>query len=501
MTAAATLARADGAAPAPAQIERQGIIDIGSNSIRLVVYGGPARVPATLFNEKVMAGLGRSLDATGALPAKSIESALRALARFKRLADVMQVDRVRIVATAAVRDATNGQELVERAAALGLTVELLSGREEAETSALGVLSAIPDADGIVGDLGGGSLELIRVSGGEVRDRASFPLGVLRIAALSGTKGGLEKLVAEQLARAPWLKDARTLPLYLVGGSWRALARIDMALAAYPLLIVHQYEMPVGSAARLARVVAESSRDQLRLVPSLSGSRVATLGEASALLAILVRELKSEKLIVSAYGLREGMLFGALPPEIRRQDPLIAACREEADVQGRFPEHGDLLDRWIAPLFPNDTDARLRLAACLLGDTGWRANPEFRAERAFETGAHGNWVGIDARGRVLLGQALFTAFGGGANSPGKLTALVGEGELRRAIRWGLAIRLGQRLSGGAAGPLKRSSLRVDGKTLCLELASEDCALYGEAVEKRFRQLGAEMGLEPRFICKD
>jgi exopolyphosphatase/guanosine-5'-triphosphate,3'-diphosphate pyrophosphatase len=481
-----------------ARATRSAIVDIGSNSIRLVVYGGPARIPATLFNEKIMAGLGRSLDATGAIPQASIDAAARALARFKLLADEMGIEQLRTVATAAVRDATNGDELLARAADLGLTVELLSGEQEAEAAALGVISAIPDADGLVGDLGGGSLELTRIANGRVLDRVSFPLGVLRIGGFDGRKGALESLVAEHFARAPWLKQARGLPLYLVGGSWRALARIDMALAGYPLPIVHQYVMAPAAAARLARTVAQSSRDQLRLVPSLSGSRVAMLGEASAMLAILVRELQSKSLVVSAYGLREGLLFGALSDDIRQQDPLIAACREEADVQGRFPEHGELLDRWIAPLFPKNTDARLRLAACLLGDTGWRANPEFRAERAFETGAHGNWVGIDARGRVLLGQALFTAFGGGAGSLGALATLAGENDVRRAVRWGLAIRLGQRLSGGVAGPLRRSSLQVEGRALCLSLPGEDRGLYGEAVDKRFRQLADAMGLEAKLV---
>ncbi|HEV2569312.1 Ppx/GppA family phosphatase [Sphingomonas sp.] len=478
-------------------MERQAIIDIGSNSIRLVVYGGPTRVPATLFNEKVMAGLGRSLDATGRIPDSSIEAAVRALARFSRLAEVMGVKQLRTVATAAVRDASNGGELLDRAAKLGLDVELLSGEEEAEAAALGVLAAIPEADGIVGDLGGGSLELSRVAGGQVLDRVSFPLGVLRIAPVRGTRGALEKLVKEQLARAPWLRRAKGLPLYLVGGSWRALARVDMALSAYPLPIIHQYVMAPSAVPRLARTVLETSREQLRMLPSLSGSRIAMLGEAASLLAVLVRELHTGSLVVSAYGLREGLLFGRLPPELRREDPLLAACREEADVQGRFPEHGELLDRWIAPLFPGGTDARLRLAACLLADTGWRANPEFRAERAFETGVHGNWVGIDARGRVLLGQALFTAFGGGANALGELAGLAGEQDLRRAVRWGLAIRLGQRLSGGVADPLRRSSVRSEGKALILSLSGEDRHLYGDAVEKRLRQLAAEMGLEARL----
>ncbi len=400
-------------------------------------------------------------------------------------------------ATAAVRDATNGAVLLERAAALGLEVELLTGEQEAEAAALGVLCAIPDADGIVGDLGGGSLELTRVAGGKVLGRASFPLGVLRIGTIRKTRGALEALVAGQLARAPWLKEARGLPLYLVGGSWRALARVDMALSAYPLAIVHQYVMAPSAVPGLARTIAESTREQLRLLPSLSGSRIATLGEASALLAVLVRDLQSNSLVVSAYGLREGLLFADLPPDIRCQDPLIAAAREEADSQGRFPEHGDLLDKWIAPLFGTAGDARLRLAACLLADTGWRANPEFRAERAFESGAHGNWVGIDARGRVLLGQALLTAFGGGPGLLGDLTALAGEADLRRAVQWGLAIRLGQRFSGGVAGPLKRSSVRIDGRSLCLSLAAEDRDLYGDVVDKRFRQLAAEMRLEPRL----
>ena len=481
----------------PSAPARQAIIDIGSNSIRLVVYGGPPRIPATLFNEKVMAGLGRSLDATGAIAPQAIDAAARALARFKRLADVMQVDRLRTVATAAVRDASNGGVLLDRAAALGLTVELLPGEQEAEAAALGVLSAIPDADGIVGDLGGGSLELTRIADGEVRDRASFPLGVLRLGALHDGKGALGRYVKDQLGRAPWIGKARDLPLYLVGGSWRALARLDMALSGYPLPIVHQYVMAPSAAPRLARTVAASARDQLRLVPSLSGSRIATLGEASALLAILVKELGTRSLVVSAYGLREGLLFGALSPDVRRLDPLIAAAREEAEIHGRFPEHGDLLDRWIAPLFPGNSDARLRLTACLLADAGWRANPEFRAELAFETGAHGNWVGIDARGRALLGQALYTAFGGGATIMPELTALAGEPDLRRALRWGLAIRLGQRLSGGVADPLKRSRLAVEEGELRLTVSGEDEALLGDAVEKRFRQLATELGLDPRF----
>lgn len=479
---------------------RAAIIDIGSNSIRLVVYGGPPRIPATLFNEKVMAGLGKALTETGSITPAALAAAEKALARFKRLCEAMQVERVRTVATAAVRDAANGQDLLDRVAALGMEVELLSGEQEAEAAAFGVLSAIPEADGIVGDLGGGSLELTRIAGGEVRERASFPLGVLRLAPLrSAPRGTFTRVVKEQLARAGWLSESAGLPLYLVGGSWRALARVDMALSAYPLPIIHQYAMAPGAAARLARTVGQIDKAALRSIPSLSSSRIGTLGEAAGLLSVLVRELRSSSLVVSAYGLREGLLYAGLDESRRREDPLIAACREEAAVQGRFREHGELLDQWIAPLFPQATDARLRLASCLLGDVGWRANPEYRAERALETAVHGNWVAIDARGRALMGQALFTAFGGGSDPIPSFLQLAGEADLRRAVRWGLAIRLGQRLSGGVAGPLRRASLRVDGGNLCLSLAGEDRALYGEAVEKRHRQLAVAMGLEPALAA--
>lgn len=482
--------------PAATVAARSAIIDIGSNSIRLVVYGGPPRIPATLFNEKVMAGLGRSLAETGAIAPAALDTAYKALARFKRLCEAMKVERVRTVATAAVRDASNGGDLLAHAERLGIEVELLSGEQEAEAAAMGVLSAIPQADGIVGDLGGGSLELTRIAGGQVRERASFPLGVLRLAHLrTEPRGALDRFVRARLASAPWLDDARNLPLYLVGGSWRALARVDMALSAYPLPIIHQYTMAPSAAARLARTVGQIDRTQLRAIPSLSGSRIATLTEAAGLLATLVRELGSSSLVVSAYGLREGLLYADLAAEHRAEDPLIAACREEAEVQGRFREHGELLDRWIAPLFPNSTDARLRLASCLLGDVGWRANPEYRAERALETAVHGNWVAVDARGRVLMGQALFTAFGGGTDPIPGFLSLASEADLRRAVRWGLAIRLGQRLSGGVAGPLRRASLRIEGKQLCLALAGEDRALYGDAVEKRHRHLALAMGLEP------
>lgn len=481
----------------PSAEPRTAIIDIGSNSIRLVVYQGPPRLPAILFNEKVLAGLGRSLAESGSIDEQAMALAYTALHRFAALARAMEVNTLRTVATAAVRDASNGGDLIAMAEGAGLSVEILPGEKEAEAAGYGVLSGIPDADGIVGDLGGGSLELVRVRRGDVSRRASFPLGVLRIAALR-EKGRLDRQVRAVLDEHGWLGAGKGLPFYLVGGSWRALARLDMEATRYPLPVIHQYAMSQETVTRLRRTLAHVGKARLKDVPGLSSGRIPTLSDAAALLAAMLKHLRSSGTVVSAYGLREGLLYERLSPEQRAADPLIVAARDEGRRSGRFPEHGDLLDRWIAPLFGDDphADARLRVAACHLADVGWRANPDFRAERGMEIALHGNWVAIDARGRAMLAQALWTALGGAIDSPAPLAILAGEASLRRATQWGLAIRLGQRLSGGLAAPLTRAS--VSAQSGVLRLQPGDPALYGEIVQKRHRALATMMGMQAELV---
>lgn len=490
-------------APAPAG-GRTAVIDIGSNSIRLVVYDGQGRMPSLLFNEKVMAGLGRDLGEGGALSAEAIGCAMETLRRFRKLASEMEVADLMTVATAAVRDASNGADFVAGIGEIGLDVRLLSGLDEAKLAAFGVLSAIPEAEGLVGDLGGGSLELARISGGKVKECASFPLGVLRIAELRAKKkkGALKRAVAKALKSADWVHKCAGQPFYLVGGSWRALARVDMHRTRFPLPIVHHYTMQPDRPARLVNLLAHIDTLKLTDVPSLAAQRIPNLPDAAAMLSQLVKQIGTGELVVSAYGLREGLLYERLDGPTRALDPLIAATREEGERQGRFPEHGDLLDRWIAPLFEDEsaTDKRIRLAACLLADTGWRAHPEFRAERGLEMALHGNWVGIESNGRGKMAQALFTNFGGGVGVVEELVNLCSPAELQQAARWGLAMRLGQRLSGGVAGPLELSSLSIEGGRLVLAIDRGDAELYGEPVAKRHRQLADAFGAEPEMVLQ-
>ncbi len=468
------------------------IIDIGSNSVRLVVYSGATRIPSVIFNEKIMAGLGRSADAGGALTEEAQARALGALQRFRLLTRQMGVVRIRVVATAAVRDAANRELFLRRIRDLGFEPELLSGEEEGRMAGLGVISAIPEANGIVGDLGGGSLELVDLRDGEVRRRVSLPLGVLRLTAIEARgDAAFAKKIAKAVDAAGFAKSARGRNFYMVGGSWRALAQLDLHLIEHPLPITHQHDLTPERPAELREVLKTFDRDTLRAI--VSASRVSQLPRATHLLEALVPALQPAALVASSFGIREGLLYEELDEATRRLDPLIEATREAGVGLGRFLQHGALLDRWIAPVFDDRPQAaRLRLAACHLSDIAWAAHPDFRAERGIDMALHGNWVAIDAPGRVMLAQALFCAFGGGRDLPyGAIAALCSEAELQRAMQWGFAMRLGQRLSGGVAAGLEHSRLLRKGGVLCLEIRKRDAALYTDIVERRFKSLAVTL----------
>ena len=475
------------------------IIDIGSNSVRLVVYSGAKRIPSVIFNEKVMAGLGREVGEIG----EAAEArALAALDRFRVLVRQLGVVRTRTVATAAVREASNGEAFLARVRKLGFDPRILSGEEEGKRAGQGVLSAIPDADGIAGDLGGGSLELVEVSDGHVGKSASLPLGVLRLDALAAKgEGSFAKKVAKAVAGAGFEGAAEGRPFYLVGGSWRTLARLEMAITDHPLPITHQHDMPVDRPADLLAALARMDKGSVREIPSVSLSRFPTLPNATLLLQSLVSALGPNRLIVSSFGIREGLLYDELPPELRALDPLIEAAREAGAGLGRFEQHGDMLDAWIAPAFDDGPRmARLRLAACLLADIAWAAHPDFRAERGIDMALHGNWVAIDGPGRVMLAQALFCNFGGGRELPYPAIAeLCSPDRLRRAANWGLAMRLGQRLSGGVAECLRKTALVRNDESLRLEISKGDAALLGETVERRLKILAGELGLRPEMAA--
>jgi exopolyphosphatase / guanosine-5'-triphosphate,3'-diphosphate pyrophosphatase len=465
------------------------VIDIGSNSVRLVVYSGRQRTPSPIFNEKVMAGLGAALGETGELSRESMDRALRALDRYRLLLEHVKVGQARVIATAAVRDASNGPGFVREVEEIGLHCEVISAEEEAHYSGLGVVSAFPGASGIVGDLGGGSLELVEIGGGTTLGGISLPLGVLRVEkGKSGSREALETL-RSGLGKNGLARAGKGQPFFMVGGSWRALAKIDMAAKQFPLPATHSYRMKPSRAAEL-RKLSEHGGDLLRAV---SPARHAAMPVAAMLLAHIVEELQPSELVVSAFGLREGLLYSQLDRRSRQLDPLVEAAREAGGSEHRFGQHGDLLHQWISPLFDDGRRLeRLRRAACLLADVAWQAAPMFRADRGVEMALHGDWTAVDAAGRVIMAQALSSNFGrDGLPDPG-LGQLCRPEDLKLAHCWGLAMRLGQRLSGGVASVLERTRLDLSRTSVTLCVPRREEALAGDAVRRRLQRIAEALG---------
>lgn len=477
-----------------------GIIDIGSNSVRFVAYAGTPRVPSILFNEKLTAALGKGVARDGMLDAKAVANTLQALARFRQLGREMGLRKIHTVATAAVRDARNGPEFLKAVAALGLKPRLLSGEEEAELSGLGVISAIPRANGIVADLGGGSLELIGVARGGAGEGISLPLGVLRVGS-NPDRADIAAAIVEAL-KSSRLKDAaRGHGLYLVGGSFRALAQLDMKSSKHSLPIIHQHRIAEERLPELRALLASLSNEELKAMTGIAGSRIPTLPAAVAILEAMVDTLAPRRIIASAFGLREGMLYRDLDAATREEDPLLAAALEVGERLGRFGDHGAAIDQWMNPLFPDESYdfQRLRLAACLLGDIAWNAHPDYRAERAVDMAIHGNWVGIDAHGRAVIGRALCTAFGGDGGFDPWLGALLRPGDVERVTSWGRALRLAQRLSGGTEALLRRTSIMMEPKRVVLTIPNRYRELFADPVDRRLKQLakGLDREAEVRF----
>jgi len=465
------------------------VIDIGSNSVRLVVYSGRQRAPSPIFNEKVMAGLGAGLRDDGRMSLESEQKALSALCRYKLLLRHMGVREAQVVATAAVRDAANADEFVKAVNDIGFSCDVISAEDEAHLSGMGVISAFPGVSGVVGDLGGGSLELVQVSEGQTSRGISVPLGVLRVERGKSGEKHAREMLKRGIKEAGLAKSGKGQPFFMVGGSWRALAKLDMIATDFPLPATHHYRIKPERVAELRRLADRASEFD----GALSGARLTSAPVAAMLLQHIAEELKPSELIVSAFGLREGLLFSQLDEKSRRLDPLIDAARDAGGGEHRFGQHGDLLHRWIAPLFDDGPRMeRLRLASCLLADVAWQAAPMFRADRGVEMALHGDWTGVDAGGRVIMAQALTSNFGRDMLPDSRFTQLVKPEHLERAHLWGLAMRLGQRLSGGVASVLERSSLNLSRTAVTLCVPHRNEALAGDAVRRRLQRLADAFG---------
>lgn len=482
---------------------RVGIVDIGSNTVRLVVYETPVRLPIPIFNEKAQCGLAHNMGKTGRLDPDGMTHAFRTLVRFSRLAEAMGVAHLEIVATAAVRDAEDGRAFAERAERVcGQPVHVLSGAEEARLAAVGLLNGVPDADGVLGDLGGGSLDLVGLDCGQIGQFATLPVGHLRLAEDSeGRRDVARGLVSQRLAQAPWLDRVDGRTVFAVGGSWRALARIFIEQTHYPLHVLDNYTIGFFDALRLANLIANLSDRTMGQLRGLDQRRIDTLPFAAIALAELLEVARPAEIVFSGFSMREGQMLELLPPHLRRQDPLISACEYQAERTSRFAVHGQEIHDWMTPLLPaeNEAERRLRLAKCLLSDIGWSEHPDYRAEHAYHRVLRVPFPGLTHTARARMALAIWVRYGGEPDDSMVATArlLLDEGERERATVIGAALRLAHSLSGGAPGMLSQTRLRIDRDRLALELPADRAAFASEAVERRFRNLARWRGLKPKL----
>jgi len=477
------------------------IVDIGSNSVRLVVYDGKTRAPVPLFNEKAVCALGLGMHQSGRLNPEGKQEALQTLKRFVRLARAMDVGVLDVLATAAVREAKDGAAFVQSLEdSCDIKVTVLAGQEEAHLAAMGVLCGTPNADGIVADLGGGSLELITLDHGRFAGAATtFPLGVLRLFdASEGNRETAEALVDKHFSKLDWWKRGHNRPLYAVGGAWRALARLCIAQTGHPLHVLDNFTLQADEAANLADLIGRQSFRSLDKVPGLSKKRVQHLPMASLLLGKVLRYAEPSKLVFSVYGMREGRFYQHLNPESRSWDPLLAACADMARTAGRFPEHGHEILEWMAPLLPFETthQKRLREAACLLGDVFWNEHPDYRAEQAFLRVFRLPFMGLGHKDRAVLALAIYARYGGedGLAQAADARGLLSEEEQRRALLIGNALRLGHSLSGGVPGILSATRLTIEDDKVVLGLPTSDPAFAPDLSDRRYDRLAKLAGYD-------
>ncbi len=483
-------------------LPRCAVVDLGSNSVRLVVFEGHTRNPIPIFNEKAVLRLGRGLQASGRLNEDGVAQALTVMHRYHAVAKAMRAHPFEVLATAAVRDATNGPDFVAtlQAQMPDVPIRVLPGTGEAELSALGVLCGIPSADGILADIGGGSLEVVRLDHGVRGKSQTLRLGVIRLAERAGHDPVRARAIAEaELATVPWLSEGVGRDLFLVGGAWRALARIHMTQTAYPLQMVHHYTVGREEARDLTGVIAAAGRRALERLPGVSRRRIDDLPYAAVALRRVLRATGARRVVFSASGLREGWFMQQMPESIRAQDPLLAAGRELATGFGRDTALPPALMAWTDPLFAGDETPearRLREAACWASDIGSHDHPEFRAEQAFLRVLRQPGIGLDHHARAFLALTLAMRYEAEADAgflrPARL--LLDVASAARAERLGVALRLAYTLSAGTPQLLAGTALVLQAGRLVLRLEEGTGVFAGEAVMRRLDRLAQTVGLE-------
>ncbi|MEM9738564.1 MAG: Ppx/GppA family phosphatase [Pseudomonadota bacterium] len=477
--------------------KRVGIIDIGSNSVRLVIFSisGSAMYPT--FNEKVMAGLGRGLIETGALSAPGRVLALAALARFRSILRGLGVSSVRVVATAAVRVASDGAAFAREATQIvGADLSILSGLDEGRLSALGVATGFHEPQGVVADLGGSSLELFEL-GDDDTNGETHMLGPL---ALNGDnltdEAEIRSRVQDILAGSDKVAG-RFDTLYAVGGAWRAFAKIAMREEHYPLRVLHGFSLSTELVNKTTSYILSHQHD--KSLVDIAGRRASKLHLTAIVLDELTQLGCAQQVVISSYGLREGLVaehlglatadsladglasFGGLSPSEQNFSAQLYGFTRSV-----FSEKSPAFKTW-------EVENRLHEAACLLVDSAGRYHPDHRHDMAFEKALYAPLSGVSHIERIFIAATLGWRYSRRFTVPKSLSQLLTSKQLRRARQVGHAMRLGTVFSGQSGNILSLAKLEKQGERLVLCLPRRDAAMVSETVERRLNQMADVLDL--------
>lgn len=482
-----------------AKSDRRAVVDIGSNSVRLVVYDGPSRAPLAICNEKSLCGLGRDMTEDGRLNPAAVIDAKSTLARFRQLLKEYGDPPTYAIATSAMREAKDGEAFVSELRELGFDVSIITGSEEAELAAYGVISFEPDATGVAGDMGGGSLELVSLDKAAIDETVSLPVGPLSVMHRVGDNlKEAKSLIDLELDRATFLKKKKYDTLYSVGGAWRAIARINMRLRSYPLPVLHHYEMLSLHVRETCELIARQSRRSLEEIPGIPRRRLDTLPYAAVVMQSVLERMNASKVVVSAGGVREGLLYRALSDEARKADPFIAACEFYAGRLSPNPDFGEAARSVVEPLFAGDAArARLRTAAYILMDIGAFFHPDLRGRHAFDTAMWAPFVSVSHEERVWMALALFSRYQGRtSNLPNEqaISLLNDEAQLS-AVQFGLALRFVASFAPKIGAPLQGCRLEYEPGKIVFRAPPDRRAMMAETPRKRFESLSAAFGAIP------
>jgi len=485
---------------------RLAVLDIGSNSVRLVIYELFGAHFTPVYNEKILAGLGRDLSRTGKLSESGKVMALEALKRFKLIVGAQRLEAVLIGATAALRVASDAAKFImDVKAETGFAINPVSGEEEARLTAMGLISAQPRAEGVAADLGGASLELIQLHKGNAEKGLSLPLGPFEVIGkdLSGFSDYDNAVFSDKVSKAldkASLHRFEGQTLYLIGGAWRNLASIHQEKSNYPMRVLQSYELSCVDAMNIAQWAYGEGRETVLNWPGMRSRRAETLPYSGYLLGQLIQRTHPKNIVISQTGLREGLVYDSLSDTLKSRDSLFDGCRDLARGNLQAVHFGKPLYRSLeksAKSFPTsfaiDNENRLRKAACFLAGYGKGLHPDYRAGLVFDNVLYAPLPALTHKERVYLALILFSSYTGRAFPEHRqdIIDLLSEAEQKAARIYGTAMRVGIVTTGRSVDLLASIDLELIGEHLSLTVPSEFSALYSSRVKHRLKKL-AQIG---------